>query len=476
MRVSRTHAAVAFAVAVGGLASGQSLAASSRIGDPPAHGAAAPSGAPAYTEAAHSGDYYGATSTTEAGGGMYEDVALATNAGQLVCASAWVRSQYPATGASGSFVVWLIGDTTHEAGSAHYSGLGNLGNWTQVHACVEATSRHSTLRVQFYPTPGSPTVEIDDVDVHESLAVNGGFEDGGSPWTVYPNTRSNFAVYEGSSAHDGSHYGATNTAARGGGIYQDVALNTSAGQMICGSAWLRTEGTATGASGSFALWLSGDTKHIAGSVHYSGLGNGHNWTEVQTCVEATSRHNRLRIQFYPTPGSPTVEIDDVDVHPSLAVNGGFEYGSGPWGTYPNTDSTYDALRTSVVFGPPPPVETSPVPTPLPRPKARHGLKVKMLLSWTWRYGVTWLGKVKIGRLPKHSRLTIRCAGRGCPRRQRMSATGVRRIRRLLRRLRGRRYRAGDVLRISLTAPGYRPERAKVVIRYAELPLAKLLSR
>ena len=624
MRVTRARAAVVLVIALGALVSGQALAASSPNGGPRPHDAAASSVGPAYTEAAHSGSYYGATSTTEGGGGTYEDVALATSAGQLVCASAWVRSQYPATGASGSFDVWLIGDTTHELGAAHYSGLGNLGNWTQVHTCVEATNRHSTLRIQFYPSPGSPTVDMDDIDVHESLAVNGGFEDGGAPWTVWPNTHSNFSVYEGASAHSGSHYGATNTAAggggiyqdvtvntsaselicgsawlrtegtatgasgsfalwligdtrheagtarysglgnggdwtqiqtcveatsshstlriqfypnpgsptveiddvdvhqslavnggfedggapwtvwpsthsnfsvykdasahsgshygatntagRGGGIYQDVALNTSAGGLICGSAWLRTEGTATGASGSFALWLIGETRHEAGTAQYSGLGNGHNWTQVQTCVEATSRHNTLRIQFYPATGSPTVEIDDVDVHESLVANGGFEYGSGPWGTYPNTDSSYDALRTSRVFGPPPPVVTIPVPVPLPRPTARRALKVKMLLSWTWRYGVTWLDKAKIGRLPTDARLTIRCMGRGCPRHSQESATGARRVLRLLRRLRGRRYRAGDVLRIALTAPGYTPERAKVLIRYGDLPLAKVLSR
>jgi hypothetical protein len=45
---------------------------------------------------------------------------------------------------------------------------------------------------------------------------------------------------------------------------------------------------------------------------------------------------------------------------------------------------------------------------------------------------------------------------------------------LLRGLRGRRYRSGDVLRITVTAPGYRAERAEVRFRYGRLPLAKLL--
>ena len=341
---------------------------------------------------------------------------------------------------------------------------------------MEATGAHSNLRVQFYPTPGSPTVEIDDVDVHRSLAVNGGFEYGSGPWTPYPNTGSNYVVYTSSTARSGSHYAATNTAKAGGGIYEDVPLTTAAGQLICGSAWVRTEGSATGASGSFALWLTGEAPHEAGVVRYGGLGNG--WTQVQTCVEATGAHSNLRVQFYPTPGSPTVEIDDVDVHQSLAANGGFEYGSGPWGTYPNTNSSYDVLRTSEVAAPPPaavaPVVTTPVATPIPTPKARRALKVKLYLSWTWRYGTTWLNKIRIGRFPAKTRLQIRCLGRSCPIHHKMSATGARRVHHLLRAMKGRRFGAGDVLRITLTAPGYKAERAEVKIRYARLPLARLL--
>jgi hypothetical protein len=43
------------------------------------------------------------------------------------------------------------------------------------------------------------------------------------------------------------------------------------------------------------------------------------------------------------------------------------------------------------------------------------------------------------------------------------------VRRLLRRLSGRRFHAGDTLVISLEAPGYLPERARVRIRNGKLP-------
>ncbi len=428
---------------------------------------------------AQSGSHFAATNTTQAGGGIYEDVALSTSPGQLICGSAWLRTEGAATGAAGSFALWLLGGSSNESGTAAYGGLGNGADWSPVHTCVEATTAHSTLRIQFYPNAGSPTVEIDDVDVGQSLAVNGGFEDGSGPWAPYPGTGSNYVDYPSSSAgqaRSGSHFGATNTAADGGGIYEDVALSTSPGQLVCGSAWLRTEGAATGAAGSLVLWLLGGSANDAGRADYAGLGNGGNWSEVQTCVEATGSHSTLRIQLYPNPGSPTVEIDDVDVHGSLAANGGFEYGSGPWGTYPNTDSSYDAYRTGQVTGPATPVVKKPVKTRLPRSRARHALKVKVYLSWTWSYRITRLNKATIGSFPRRTRLTVLCAGRRCPREAKASAAGARPLRRLLRGLDGTRYRVGQRLRITLTAPAYRAERAEVIFRYGRQPLARLLSR
>ena len=170
-------------------------------------------------ENAHSGSHYAATNTRSSGGGIYQDVSLSTTAGQLVCASAWLRTQLPATGASGTFSLYLRGTSAVNAGATSYSGLGNLGDWTQTQTCVEATGSHSSLRIQVYPTPGSPTTELDDVNVTQSLATNGGFEDGGGPWRPYPGTRSNYVVYANAPgappAYSGTHFAAINTAIRG---------------------------------------------------------------------------------------------------------------------------------------------------------------------------------------------------------------------------------------------------------------------
>ncbi len=438
-------------------------------------------------DAALSGSHVGATNAASAGGGIYEDVPLSTTPGDTVCGSAWLRTEGTATGASGSFALWLTGGSDHEAGVAGYSGLGNGGDWREVQTCVEATTSHTTLRIQFYPDPGSPTVEIDDVDVHQSLAINGSFENGGGPWTPYPDAGSNYSVYSdtepGDAALSGSHIGATNAASAGGGIYEDSALATTPGATVCGSAWLRTEGTATGASGSFALWLTGGSDHEAGVAGYSGLGNGDAWTEVQTCAEATTAHDTLRMQFYPAPGAPTVEIDDVDVHQSLAVNGSFENGGEPWTAYPGTGSDYQVWGNGQYVLPvapaPAPAPTTPSPatttpsapdaTPLPVSDRRHALRIAVSLEWRWNRAETRLVKILVGHLPGATHLLVRCAGRGCPRPVRMSVSGARRLRRRLHGMEGHRYRVGDRVFITLTAPGYRPERAEVMIRWGRKP-------
>lgn len=134
----------------------------------------------------------------------------------------------------------------------------------------------------------------------------------------------------------------------------------------------------------------------------------------------------------------------------------------------------------VVATPPPaplpPVSTAPVTTPIPQPTARHGLKVRMVLSWTWRGRTTWLHGVRIGTFPGRTRLSLRCTGRGCPRRSALTARGRRAIHRLVRLLSGRRYRSGDVLSISLTADGYLPERAQVIMRDDREPRVRAARR
>lgn len=149
-------------------------------------------------------------------------------------------------------------------------------------------------------------------------AQNGGFENGWGPWTAMPNT--NYVNYQsgqvsGESARSGLHYGATNTSAAGGGIYQDISgLSINPGDVYCASAFVRTQNPATGAAGSFVIWMLGGAYNENGVATFSGLGNRTNWSQQQTCVSASTPHSTIRIQFYPTAGGQTLEIDDVDLH------------------------------------------------------------------------------------------------------------------------------------------------------------------
>jgi hypothetical protein len=65
---------------------------------------------------------------------------------------------------------------------------------------------------------------------------------------------------------------------------------------------------------------------------------------------------------------------------------------------------------------------------------------------------------------------LSCKGKGCARPLRLSAAGPKRIHALLKKLIGRRYRAGDVLTVAFTARGWKRERARIVIRRSRTPL------
>ncbi len=117
-----------------------------------------------------------------------------------------------------------------------------------------------------------------------------------------------------------------------------------------------------------------------------------------------------------------------------------------------------------------PVVTTPVATPLPVSQRARALRIKVLLSWTWNGAAIRLRKVKVGSMPGDTKLTMGCEGGGCPRHSASKVSGARKVRRALLRMAGRRYRAGDVLTVKLTAAGYRQEHARIFFRNGKQPL------
>jgi hypothetical protein len=163
-----------------------------------------------------------------------------------------------------------------------------------------------------------------------------------------------------------------------------------------------------------------------------------------------------------------------------------EYFSGPDGSLREISWTRSAGWDAVSVITSPGLLSAPAPTAAPAPPAGTGsvaltptrttrhrkLAVKIVMKWRWNHRRTRLLWVKIGRAPRRAALSISCRGRGCPA-QKLHASSAT-LRRRHRTVSGKVYRAGDRLLISLTAPSWRPERARITIRDGRQPSLQLL--
>lgn len=122
-------------------------------------------------------------------------------------------------------------------------------------------------------------------------------------------------------------------------------------------------------------------------------------------------------------------------------------------------------------GPAPPTQVTQT-TPVPRsPKAIHA---SFKVGWRYNRRGTVVRYIKlVGGLPRHGRVTIRCAGPRCPRIH-ATAIGHRAVVKMLSKLGGRRFVPGDHVLITVTAPGHRAERIELQIRRRRRPLGRLL--
>jgi hypothetical protein len=273
---------------------------------------------------AYEGDGYGATNAAAAGDSIRQDVALNSSAGHSYCVSAQVRTDGSGSGAAGSIAVYVLGSTATQGSSKPFSGL--TSNWKPVEACVTATSSHITLRVQIYPTVGAPTLAVDAIDMRESLVNSAGFNGSSSGWAK--TGTANFVTYGPSGTYEGTGYAATNASAAGDSLYQNVTRTLTVGATYCVSAMVRSDYTGATSSGTLALWMLGGSSNENSTYRFNNIGN--DWTPVKTCVAATVAHTSLRVQFYPDVSAPTIGVDAVALHPTLAVNGGFNIGTSNW--------------------------------------------------------------------------------------------------------------------------------------------------
>jgi hypothetical protein len=175
-----------------------------------------------------------------------------------------------------------------------------------------------------------------------NLVSDGGFNGSYVGWRGWPGT--NMVAYPsgsaGTTAFEGSGYFATNTSVAGGGVSQDIPTAISPGQTFCASAEVTSGDGGSGAGGALVLWLIGGSSNENSLRAVANLPGGSVWTLAQTCVMATAAHTAIRVQFYPNVGGPTVALDDVNVTPDRAVNGGFNTLWADWSWWPGTNVAF----------------------------------------------------------------------------------------------------------------------------------------
>jgi hypothetical protein len=115
------------------------------------------------------------------------------------------------------------------------------------------------------------------------------------------------------------------------------------------------------------------------------------------------------------------------------------------------------------------------PTVTPRPRNPRRVRAQLTINWRWSGPHTRLRRIRARGLPPTAQIAVRCAGNGCPRLGLGTASAAR-VSTLWHSLQGRRFRSGDRLLITITAPGKLPERIELRIENGALPQARLLSR
>ena len=111
--------------------------------------------------------------------------------------------------------------------------------------------------------------------------------------------------------------------------------------------------------------------------------------------------------------------------------------------------------------------------PLVTPRPAKGVRAQFVMKWHWAGLRTVLRSISVRKLPRRAVLHVSCTGHGCPKLRTRSATG-RRVSRLLTGLGGRKFRSGDRLLLTVTAPHLKSERIRVTIRNNRIPQARLL--
>ena len=135
----------------------------------------------------------------------------------------------------------------------------------------------------------------------------------------------------------------------------------------------------------------------------------------------------------------------------------------------------DAARASATVFDQTITTSNAVPTPVP--KSRGTVSARFTIPWHWQGVHTVLrSNRRPGPPPSPPDGVIRRPGLSEARLRSARLGRLGRLGRLLAGLRGRRFRAGDRVQITLSRPPQAPERVQLTIRRGRVPRARLLTR
>jgi hypothetical protein len=294
------------------------------------------------------------------------------------------------------------------------------------------------------------------VEVHWETLQNGVYKDAGDYASDFPAGSASAGTWQLLGQSDGTPVlGFIQTVNTGSGMVEihEDALTGSTYTRIADRATQFTPAQA--ANGVMQLFAASNGATEIGYIDLRGTGSGSvemHWESYQNGA-------------YTDAGDYASDLPE-----SLA-------GDGTWQLFTPRGSAAPELGFVKTVPPPavePIVQSQPVPAPprSPTQGERGRVRVTFVFGWTWNHTSTRLHYVRVIGLPRNARIEIRCTGRGCP--HAPVTAGSKHLRRVLRSLYGWRFRAGDVLRITISAPHQRSERISLRIRDGALPRARVL--
>ncbi len=247
-------------------------------------------------------------------------------------------------------------------------------------------------------------------------------------------------------------------------VWAHLLLNSNVspqGSSFSGSALQRNaRGTAhlvfnaadPGGPGVYSVTVSIDGRPV-----WSGVPN----TNSGACVPVGTDSATGALMFDASQPCLPTEVVDAPVPTAGLPDGGHELAVTVTDAAQNSSTVLDQTITT----------SNPQTTPVP--KSGRAVHARFVISWSWNGAHTTLRSITVAKLPRNARLSVSCAGRGCPRLKVRSAS-AHRVSKLLHGLGGKRFRAGDKVHLTVTAPRHRAERIELQIRTGRLPGARLL--